>query len=83
MMSLSKSYFELTSYITKDEEFKDFWNILFDEYKLSIEMTLLISQYDILMEEDDFPQLPPELMDEITESAMRSRENDLLRHQNG
>jgi phosphoenolpyruvate carboxylase len=52
MMSLSKSYFELTSYITKEEEFKDFWNSLFEEYKLSIETTLLISGYNILMEEE-------------------------------
>jgi phosphoenolpyruvate carboxylase len=53
MMSLSKSNFELTAYIAKDEEFKDFWNILFEEYKLSKEMTLLISQYGVLMEEED------------------------------
>ena len=43
MMSLSKCYFELTAYIAKDEEYKDFWNILFDEYKLSKQMVLFIS----------------------------------------
>ncbi len=52
MMSLSKCYFELTSYIAKDEEYKGFWNILFEEYKLSKAMTLLISQYRVLMEEE-------------------------------
>ena len=52
MMSLSKCYFELTSYIAKDEEYNEFWNILFDEYQLSKEMTLLISGYQILMEEE-------------------------------
>ncbi len=52
MMSLLKCNFELTSYIAKDKEYKDFWNILFDEYKLSKEMTLLISGYNTLMDED-------------------------------
>ncbi|MFC2100819.1 phosphoenolpyruvate carboxylase [Bacteroidota bacterium] len=52
MMALSKCYFELTRYITNDETYKEFWNILFEEYKLSKEMVLLISNYSILMEEE-------------------------------
>ena len=52
MMSLSKCNFELTAYLAKDKDYKEFWNILHDEYKLSKEMTLLISGYDTLMEED-------------------------------
>lgn len=52
MMSLSKCNFELTGYLAKDKDYKEFWNILHDEYKLSREMTLLISGYDNLMEED-------------------------------
>ena len=52
MMSLSKCYFELTSYIAKDPDYKEFWNILFEEYKLSKEMVLLISGYNRLMEEE-------------------------------
>jgi phosphoenolpyruvate carboxylase len=65
MMSLSKCYFELTSYIAKDEEFKDFWNILFEEYKLSKEMTLLISQYSILMEEEPVSRNSIEIREHI------------------
>lgn len=52
MMSLSKCFFELTGYFRKDEEFRDFWNILFKEYKLSKEMLLKISGFNDLMEED-------------------------------
>ncbi|MDF1547832.1 MAG: phosphoenolpyruvate carboxylase, partial [Bacteroidales bacterium] len=52
MMSLSKSNFELTAYMKKDAEYKEFWNILYDEYQLSKEMLLLISDYKILMEEE-------------------------------
>lgn len=52
MMSLSKCNFDLTRYIEKDVEFKDFWNILYDEYLLSKQMVLLISNYEQLMEEE-------------------------------
>lgn len=52
MMSLTKSYFELTSYMKKNEKYGEFWQILYDEYKLSIEMLLEISGYSELMEEE-------------------------------
>jgi phosphoenolpyruvate carboxylase len=67
MMSLSKCYFELTAYIARDEEYKDFWNILFDEYKLSKEMVLFISGYEILMEEEP-----------VTRSSIEIREHIVL-----
>ncbi len=67
MMSLSKCQFELTAYIAKDEEYKDFWNILFDEYKLSKEMVLFISGYRILMEEEP-----------VTRSSIEIREHIVL-----
>lgn len=52
MMSLSKCYFELTSYMKEDKEYGAFWTILYDEYKLTKEMLLLISDMDILMEKE-------------------------------
>jgi phosphoenolpyruvate carboxylase len=52
MMSLSKTNFNLTSYMREEEEFKDFWQILFDEYALSVKMLLLISDSKELMEEE-------------------------------
>ncbi|WP_339715511.1 phosphoenolpyruvate carboxylase [uncultured Kriegella sp.] len=52
MMSLSKCYFELTSYMQQDEEYGEFWNILHTEYKLSKEMLLLISGSKVLMENE-------------------------------
>jgi len=65
MMSLNKCNFNLTSYITEDEAFKDFWNILFEEYKLSKEMVLLISQYNILMEEEPVSRSSIEIREKI------------------
>ncbi len=55
MMSLSKCYFELTDYFKNDKEFKEFWNILFEEYKLSKKMLLKISGFKDLMEEEPVP----------------------------
>jgi phosphoenolpyruvate carboxylase len=52
MMALSKCYFELTAYIAKDEAYREFWNMLHDEYRLSKQMVLLISGYRTLMEEE-------------------------------
>ena len=52
MMSLTKTYFALTSYMKDHEEFGDFWQILYDEYKLSKDMMLEISGYDTLMQEE-------------------------------
>jgi phosphoenolpyruvate carboxylase len=50
MMSLTKSYFPATAYLKKDKEFGDFWQIMFDEYKLSIEMILEVSGLSELMQ---------------------------------
>jgi phosphoenolpyruvate carboxylase len=52
MMSLSKCNFDLTRYIAKDEAYREFWNILYNEYQLSKEMVLLLSGYSVLMEEE-------------------------------
>ncbi len=65
MMSLSKCNFALTSYIAKDEEYKEFWNILFEEFKLSRELVLFISGYDILMEEEPVTRNSIEMREHI------------------
>lgn len=52
MMSLSKCYFELTSYMKDDKEYGDFWRLLLAEYELSKEMLLRISDMAILMEKE-------------------------------
>ena len=52
MMSLSKCYFALTSYIGREKAYREIWQLLFEEYERSKRMTLLISGYHDLMEED-------------------------------
>jgi phosphoenolpyruvate carboxylase len=65
MMSLSKCYFELTTYIAKDQEYNQFWNILLNEFKLSKEMMLLISGYTSLMEEEVVTKKSIEIREQI------------------
>jgi phosphoenolpyruvate carboxylase len=50
MMSLTKSYFPATAYLSKDKEFGEFWNIMYEEYKLTIDMILEVSGLSELME---------------------------------
>ncbi|MEM9023238.1 MAG: phosphoenolpyruvate carboxylase, partial [Bacteroidota bacterium] len=52
MMALSKSNFNLTSYMQNDPEYGAFWQILHDEYVLSVQMLLEISGYTELMQEE-------------------------------
>jgi phosphoenolpyruvate carboxylase len=50
MMSLTKSYYPATAYLSKDKDFGEFWNIMHAEYKLSIAMILEVSGLSELME---------------------------------
>ena len=52
MMSLSKCSFGLTAYIARDEPYREFWNMLHEEFTLSRDMMLQISGYGVLMEEE-------------------------------
>jgi len=52
MMSLSKSFFDLTKYMAEDEEFGEFWNIIHDEYVLTKRLILKLTGYKELMQEE-------------------------------
>lgn len=52
MMSLTKSFFSLTKYMSEDEEFGEFWNIIFEEYKTSKRLILKLTGYTELMENE-------------------------------
>ncbi len=67
MMSLSKCYFELTSYMKSDKVFSSFWQTLFDEFKLSEEMLLAISETEVLMDHEA-----------LSRESIRIRENIVL-----
>lgn len=52
MMSLSKSFFPLTKYMAEDEEFGEFWTLIYKEYKLTLSLLLKITGYKALMENE-------------------------------
>jgi phosphoenolpyruvate carboxylase len=52
MMSLSKSFFDLTKYMADDEEFGEFWNIIYQEYLTSKRLILKLTGYKELMENE-------------------------------
>lgn len=65
MMSLSKSYFPLTSYMKKDKKYSNFWQILFDEYQLSKDLMLELTGFKTLMEEEPLSQKSVEIREKI------------------
>ena len=50
MMSLSKSFFELTSYMADDKEYGDFWKLIYAEYELSKRLILEVAGHKTLMQ---------------------------------
>lgn len=65
MMSLSKSFFPLTSYIKNDKKFGYFWTQLASECKLTKDLLLLISRQKILLENDEINRESIKLREEI------------------
>lgn len=50
VMSLTKSFFELTSYMSDDQEFGEFWQLIYEEYKTTKRLLLKIANHTELME---------------------------------
>ena len=52
MMSLSKSFFDLTKYMSDDPEYGEFWNVIYKEYQTSKRLLLKLTGYTELMQEE-------------------------------
>ena len=52
MMSLSKSFFDLTKYMSEDPEYGEFWNIIYKEFETSKRLILKLTSYKELMQEE-------------------------------
>ena len=65
MMSLSKSFLDLTKYMSDDEEFGDFWNIIFNEYNTTLEMLYKLTGSRKLMNEEPAGKLSIEARESI------------------
>ena len=53
VMSLTKSFFGLTAYMAEDEEFGEFWTLIYEEYKTTKRLLLKLTGHTELME--NFP----------------------------
>ncbi len=67
MMALSKCYFELTAYMKEDPDYGAFWEMLHEEFLLSKQMLLKISNFKILMENES-----------VSRESIKIRENIVL-----
>ena len=65
MMSLSKSFLDLTKYMSDDKEFGDFWNIIFNEYNTTLEMLYKLTGSRKLMSEEPAGKLSIEARESI------------------
>ncbi|AXT59861.1 phosphoenolpyruvate carboxylase [Aquimarina sp. AD10] len=52
MMSLTKSFFELTAYMKEDEQYGAFWDIIHDEYLLTKRLLFKLTGYSELMQNE-------------------------------
>ncbi|WP_053992011.1 phosphoenolpyruvate carboxylase [Mangrovimonas sp. TPBH4] len=52
MMSLSKSFFDLTKYMADDPEFGEFWKIIYTEYETTKRLLLKLTDSKVLMEDE-------------------------------
>jgi len=67
MMSLTKSFFGLTSYMSEDEEFGEFWKLIYEEYKTTKRLLLKLTGHFTLME--NYP---------VGKASIEMRENIVL-----
>ena len=65
MMSLSKSFLDLTKYMSKDKEYGNFWNIIYDEYNTTLEMLYKLTGSRKLMKEEPVGKLSIEARESI------------------
>lgn len=50
VMSLTKSFFELTAYMAEDEEYGEFWKLIHEEYQTTKRLLLKLAGHQELME---------------------------------
>ncbi len=65
MMSLTKSFFKLTSYMKDDPEFGEFWKLIQREYELSKSLILKLSGFKELMENEPANKASIEIREKI------------------
>ncbi|MEM9679601.1 MAG: phosphoenolpyruvate carboxylase [Bacteroidota bacterium] len=65
MMSLTKSFFDLTRYMADDPEFGEFWKLIYEEYETSKRLILKLSGFETLMENEPVAKASIEVRESI------------------
>ena len=81
MMSLTKSFFELTSYLSGDEEYGEFWNIIYNEFKLSEKMILELTGFKSLMQNEKAGKASIEIRESIVQPLITIQQFALIQIQ--
>ena len=81
MMSLTKSFFELTSYLSEDPEYGEFWNVIHDEFLLSKKMILELTGYKSLMENEQAGKASIEIREAIVQPLITIQQFALMQIQ--
>jgi phosphoenolpyruvate carboxylase len=82
MMSLSKSFFELTKYMKDDDEYGEFWSIIFSEYETSKRLILKLTGYSSLMENEPTGKASIDLRESIVLPLLTIQQYALKQIQN-
>ena len=64
-MAMKKSFFPLTYFLSKDPVFGEIWNMIFNEYELTMDMILQLSAHETLMEDYPVEKLSIEMRERI------------------
>ena len=78
MMSLTKSFFQLTAYMKEDKEFGAFWELIFNEYNLSKELLLKVSDFKSLMENEPAGKASIKAREEIVQPLLTIQQFALM-----
>ncbi|KIA88868.1 phosphoenolpyruvate carboxylase [Kaistella jeonii] len=81
MMSMNKSYFPLTYYMKNNPKFGEFWTVIFEEYKLSKSMTLELTSFKMLMEEEPLSRKSVQIREKIVLPLLSIQQYALIKIQ--
>lgn len=81
MMSMSKTYFPLTSYMQHHPVFGEFWTILHDEFQLSKEMMLELTGFKMLMQEEPLSRKSIKIREKIVLPLLSIQQYALIKLQ--
>jgi phosphoenolpyruvate carboxylase len=78
MMSLTKSFFQLTAYMKEDKEFGAFWELIFNEYNLTKDLLLRVSDFKSLMENEPAGKASIKAREEIVQPLLTIQQFALM-----